>query len=254
MGGLAETGILGNAPMTTAATGTTKESAPPRTQRWRPNRDGTLVATYNSCARTWQGKITRYGYMDAYASLIMAGRKFLTAAADQDRMTILDAGTGTGAFALALVRGLAPPPARIAIDLLDPSPAMLEEAMGNLGNDGYAARGWRGTIQAIPVRGPTYNVILCSHVVEHSTSPIAELSVLRSVLRPGGVLFLVASKPSWLTRLLQLRWRHSAFDEPHARTLLAAAGFVAVETFAFQRRPPSLTSMGYIALAPSQTM
>ena len=220
---------------------------------WHPaRRDQSLTKRYNVAARAWHGKVQKLGYIDAYSSLIANGERLLAASLCQESLSVLDAGTGTGAFTLALVRWLSrvSPRANVSIDLLDPSQAMLSEAINNLASAGYRVRGLCQYIRSLPEQIRTYDVVLCGHVIEHSTNPERELSILKSVLKPSGVLFLTMTKPSWLTRLLQLRWQHGAFDELSATQLLCAAGFQCIESFSFAKGPPMLTSRGFIAVAP----
>ena len=221
-------------------------------ERYLSQRDRSLTERYDAAASAWQRKVDRLGYKDAYASMIARGEGLITATLSRQPLSVLDAGAGTGAFALALLGSLARATPRIdaSVDLLDPSQAMLDEAIRSLASNGHRARGLCQYIQSLAPRLPTYDIVLCSHVIEHSAMPGRELSILRSVLKPGGVLFLVVSKPSWLTRLLQVRWRHRAFCEPAARMLLRDAGFRCAESFSFPKGPPLLTSMGYMAVAP----
>ena len=184
--------------------------------------------------------------------MIAGGEKFIGATLCRRSLSVLDAGAGTGAFALALLGWLArvSPRTDVDIDLFDSSQAMLGEAIRNLARDGYRARGLCQFIQLLSAPIPTYDIVVCGHVIEHSKTPARDLSVLKSLLKPSGILFLVVSKPSWLTVLLQLRWQHGAFSEPAAKMLLRDAGFRCAGSFSFPKGPPSITSLGLMAVAP----
>ena len=51
-----------------------------------------------------------------------------------------------------------------------------------------------------------------------------------------------------LTRLLQLRWHHKAFDELTTLALLDHAGFECKEVSPFTNLAPRMTSRGYLAV------
>ena len=49
-----------------------------------------------------------------------------------------------------------------------------------------------GDIAKIPVRDGSFDAVLCSEVLEHVDDPVASLSELKRVLKPGGTLILTA--------------------------------------------------------------
>lgn len=195
-----------------------------------------LTDLYDATARTWHGAVDRLGYPAAYRLLIET--------APMPAGSVLDAGCGSGHFALAWIRRVGAP---VRLTLLDPSQAMLDEAASRVGlvsetvNDGIGC-------DAIAPGG--MDAILCAHVIEHLDDPESALAWVLSRLRPGGRLYLAASQPHWCTAILQWRWGHRAIRPHEMRAMLRRAGFAGVREVAFAAGPPSRTSRGYIADRP----
>ncbi len=195
-----------------------------------------LRAAYDSAARNWGDTVSRLGYPAAY-------RTFLAAFPPRSPGKVLDAGCGTGAFARAFVDIAGAPE---ALTLLDSSAPMLAAAETAFRDVPVAlVEAGLGTDRIGP---GTCDTVLCAHVIEHVPTPEAALSWLLSRLKPGGQLYLAASRPHWCTALLRWKWGHRAFREAQMLAMLHGAGAGSVRSFAFPVGPPSRTSRGYVAL------
>lgn len=198
-----------------------------------------LALAYDRVATGWQRRIDRLGYPGAYGALFAhlppapAGR-------------VLDVGAGSGAFSQALLDAEHRPR---SLDLLDPSAAMLAEAEARL-SPRAPVRTLRAAVGA-DLSGAPYDTLLCAHVIEHLDDTGAALRWLRAQLRPGGQLYLAASRPHWCTALLRWKWGHRAFAPVRMTSLLTDAGFASVSGFAFPTGPPRRTSHGYRAERPA---
>jgi 2-polyprenyl-3-methyl-5-hydroxy-6-metoxy-1,4-benzoquinol methylase len=211
-----------------------------------------LMARYDAAAGSWHRTIVRLGYLAAYAEMIDSARPQLRRVlegAGAGGRAVLDAGAGTGAFSLALAtwyyeqRVRAP----LQVDLLDASPVMLQHAMRNHAGTGASTTAVSGDIASLEKLQRQYAVVVCSHVIEHAEDPVRAIATLRQTLTPGGVLLLIVSSPHWCTRILQARWRNSAWHASTVIDMLRRAGFSGAEVFRFREGPPSRTSIGYIA-------
>ena len=223
---------------------------------WRPR---SLVERYSIASATWHDAIHRLGYLDAYAELVQHAATTVGVALDtplgaRSAPAVLDAGCGTGAFSLMFGRwrassrnGAHQPTSPMRVDLLDPSPRMLTAALHRHRSEGADAHLVCGTIDALPTNDARYDVVLCSHVLEHATDPHAALARLRSVLVPDGTLLLVVSQPHWCTQLLQLKWGSASWLPREVLAMLRRAQFDDVNTVRFSKGPPSRTSVGYVA-------
>lgn len=197
-----------------------------------------LAAMYDRAARSWQAGIDKLGYPGAYDHLMRAVHP-------EPAERVIDVGTGSGAFAAAYLRAAAPPR---ELDLLDPIPAMLREAETRLAGTGPMITSLLGGIGATDVPEGAYDTVLTAHVIEHVTDPGAALTWLARRLRPGGRLYLSASRPHWCTALLRWKWGHAAWRPDRMCAMLARAGLTEVSHIPYRAGPPSRTSAGYTAL------
>lgn len=92
------------------------------------------------------------------------------------------------------------------------------------------------TEHELKASGQKFDFVSAIEVIEHSPDPLAMLRLIRSVLKPGGILFLTTgnAKP-WRKRLLQWRYAsipdvHISFFEPKTLALaFQKTGFLARE-------------------------
>lgn len=92
---------------------------------------------------------------------------------------LLDAGSGTGAFARALIsEGMSP----ACLTLLDPSEAMLARCSD------ISARKVNGRLESLPFENGRFDIVTCAWALETVPHPDVALGELCRVVRPGGVL------------------------------------------------------------------
>jgi ubiquinone/menaquinone biosynthesis C-methylase UbiE len=155
---------------------------------------------------------------------------------------VIDVGAGTAAFAEAWVAIHGPPD---ELTLLEPSLAMLERGRSALNTRGVEPR----LVQALlgEVELEPADQILAAHVIEHCPDPLVALKQMRGLLRQGGRLHLVVSKPHWCNTIIWFQWRHRTFEKDEILELIRKAGFGIVSVYAFPSGPPSRTSCGIVA-------
>lgn len=93
-----------------------------------------------------------------------------------------------------------------------------------------------GDVEQLPPPAEPYDVVAMFDVIEHVRNPVHTLNLLRSFLKPGGVLFMCTpSLDSWSARMLKDRWiefktEHlTYFSGETIQNLLAKTGFQEVE-------------------------
>ncbi len=194
-----------------------------------------LAARYDKAAPRWWQKLERLSYPEAFGDLIAQ-----TLPMDVTSAHALDAGTGCGDFALALLQSRRP----ASLDLLDISAEMLATAASRVAPH-IQPTCLNQSLEAL--RPNSYDLILCAHAIEHCPDPIAALRTLRRALRPGGQLLLTVSKPHICTIFLQFLWHHRAFRPARVAQMLADVGFAQITTHPFSTGVPARLSCGYHA-------
>jgi 2-polyprenyl-3-methyl-5-hydroxy-6-metoxy-1,4-benzoquinol methylase len=192
-----------------------------------------MIAKYDTAAPEWEQKIHRLGYWGAYSGFL------------KDRTihsgSVLDAGTGTGAFAQAWIVENGSK----VLTLVDPSGVMLAKAQANLASLMVEPRTVKSQLEDFNPSS-RFQTILAAHVIEHCDDPKAALRLFADWLQPDGNLFLVTSKPHWCNWLIWFRYRHRWFSENQIRQTACAVGLNHTLTHKFQVGPPSFTSLAYI--------
>lgn len=198
-----------------------------------------LNKQYDRAAGKWRDKMRVLGYYDGYLGFLSApGQR------SDPGASVIDIGSGTGAFAEAWVAVNGAPG---KMTLLDPSRSMLDRA-----TEALSARRVTAETIASPLEElseASHDEALVAHVIEHFPDPREALSLIRRQIRPGGRLRLVVSKPHWCNAIIWLQWRHRTFGGDEIRRLLRDTGFDLQTEYAFPSGPPSRTSRGLVARA-----
>lgn len=196
-----------------------------------------LSSRYDGAAPKWNDKMRALGYYDGYLGFLSESE-----AKSDPRGEVLDVGTGTGAFAEAWIAVNGPPG---QMTLLEPSQAMLKRASDALKRRGVTARTHIGALGELEAQ---VDEVLAAHVIEHCPDPSLAVEQLYALLKPGGRLRLVVSKPHWCNAIIWFQWRHRTFGGREMRELLEQAGFKIESEYRFPSGPPSRTSRGFVAL------
>jgi SAM-dependent methyltransferase len=135
----------------------------------------------------------------------------------RDALDIVDVGGGTGGFAVPLAS------LGHSVTVVDPSPDSLAAAQRRAAEAGVPLRAVQGDVSdlAAAIGGATSgtgaDLVLCHSVLEYVDSPKAAMAAIAGILRPGGVVSVLAASAvaTVIHRVLAGR-----FDE--ARRLIAA--------------------------------
>jgi S-adenosylmethionine-dependent methyltransferase len=139
----------------------------------------------------------------------------LVAETGRAQLDVVDAGGGTGGFAVPLASQ------GHAVTVIDPSPDSLAAAQRRAAEAGVPLRAVQGdAADLVAVTGEkNADLVLCHSVLEYVDSPAAAMAAMASVLRPGGAVSVLASSAVGAVIHRALAGR---FDE--ARRLLAGIG------------------------------
>lgn len=194
-----------------------------------------LIQSYDAAAARWRTKIEGLGYAAAYRWLI-AETGLQTRGA-----TVLDAGCGTGDFARALIEVAGQPR---GTTLLDPSVEMVNAATRSLIHLTAGIQPVIAGLQQNPAH--QHDIVLCAHVIEHFSDPVAALDLLKAQLAPQGRLLLVVSKPHWCNWIIWVRWRHRMISPRKMHQYLMQTGLRCAWDAGFPAGPPNRSSHAYL--------
>jgi S-adenosylmethionine-dependent methyltransferase len=113
----------------------------------------------------------------------------LQARARRPRLDIIDAGGGTGGFAVPLAA------AGHSVTVVDPSPNSLATAQRRAAEAGVPVRALQGDAADLTtLTGPqSADLVLCHSVLEYVDSPPGVMSAIAGALRPGGTVSVLAA-------------------------------------------------------------
>ena len=207
--------------------------------------DAELTAMYDRVAWYWHEKVRLLGFTQAYDDLFARIRDdgLLRGLGGGGR--VLDCGIGTGAFGLALAKSVVAP---VRIDGVDISPAMLDRADRNLDRGSVEYRLHRCDVRRLPFDDGAFDAVLGAHLLEHLPDPLAGLSEMSRVLRPGGLLVVVVIRHGIAGALLHLGWRYDCVDQDRLVSWTREAGLQSVRVYPFATGGflPRLTSVAYV--------
>lgn len=115
----------------------------------------------------------------------------LAAATGRDRLDIVDAGGGTGGFAVPLAeRGH-------TVTVVDPSPDSLAALERRAKEKGVSVRALQGDAADLAelLDGDCADLVLCHSVLEYVEDPAGAMTAVAGLLRPGGAVSVLAANP-----------------------------------------------------------
>ncbi|NRA29444.1 MAG: class I SAM-dependent methyltransferase [Parvularculaceae bacterium] len=184
-----------------------------------------LAHLYNRSASGWDRLVALLGTCSAYQQIFqrLVGSGALVA--QNGPLKVLDGGIGTAAMALALAQCW---PGALDLTGVDLSTDMLSRAASLLAQQGISANLLRGDIASVELVPQSFDLAMIGHVIEHMADPSEALSSVLKSLRPGGRLVLVATRRSWLSLPVQLRYRTHRWASAETARMLRFAGFTDV--------------------------
>jgi len=150
----------------------------------------------------------------------------------REGMRILDAGIGTGFLSISLMREA---PIPLNITGLDFSPGMLVGLKRNLRQYDFEIRVQPhvGDMCQMPFPDESFDLVMTSEAMEYLPDVWDGISECARVLRPGGQFLFIATKNSFMGKLIAATWKNKVLDPAHVRDCMMRAGIVQVENLRF---------------------
>lgn len=210
-----------------------------------PFQTSELEGHYDKSADSWQSKIEKLGFVDAYHKLITTALQQSDICDNSLPLQVLDAGIGTGAMSAAFSNLVSCDVDLLGVDL---SSKMLGQARNKIRKPNINMHTLKADLSELPISDDTFDVILMAHVVEHLADPIPVLSELNRVLKPGGIMIACITRRSPFGRYIQLVWRTHQVESETAQSWMSAAGFEALRILPLDKKSGTRRrSIGYLA-------
>lgn len=148
----------------------------------------------------------RLGYPHAYAHLLDELRRRGVLHRRPSSPRVLDCGVGTGVLATTFARAV---PGVTTVTGVDLSLEMLHHAAGNLAAVGVTTQVQQADARCLPYRDGEFDTVLSAHMLEHLPAPLVALGEMARVLRPGGLLIVVAVRATVVDAAVRLKWGHA---------------------------------------------
>jgi S-adenosylmethionine-dependent methyltransferase len=150
------------------------------------DRRGGNAAGQAAPARRWKDDDPRTAVVRDVLRVVISG---LVAQTGRTRLDIVDAGGGTGGFAVPLA-GLGH-----AVTIIDPSPDSLAAAQRRAAEIAVPLRAIQGDVADLPavIGEQGADLVLCHSVLEYVDAPAAAMAAISRVLRPGGAVSVLAA-------------------------------------------------------------
>jgi len=150
----------------------------------------------------------------------------------REGMSIIDAGIGTGFLTISLMKEA---PVSINITGLDFSPGMLVGLKRNLRPYAFkvSVQPHVGDMCQMPFPDESFDLVMTSEAMEYLPDVSAGISECARVLRPGGRFLFIATKNSFMGKLIAATWKNLVLDPAHVRDCMMRAGIGQVETLRF---------------------
>jgi ubiquinone/menaquinone biosynthesis C-methylase UbiE len=150
----------------------------------------------------------------------------------REGMRILDAGIGTGFLTISLMREA---PISLNVTGLDFSPGMLVGLKRNLRQYDFESRvqPHLGDMCQMPFPDESFDLVMTSEAMEYLPDVWDGISECARVLRPGGQFLFIATKNSFMGKLIAATWRNKVLDPAHVRDCMMRAGIGQVENLRF---------------------
>ena len=162
-------------------------------------------------------------------------------------MRVLDAGIGTGFLTINLLKE-APIPLNITgLDFSIGMLAGLKRRLASLGLSKQVSL-HMGDMRQMPFPEGSFDLVVSSAAIEYLPEVEHGISEFGRVLRPGGRLLIIATRNSFMGKVIAVTWKNKILEPKHIRACMDRFGMTSIETLKFPRYFPHVNWWGMALL------
>jgi ubiquinone/menaquinone biosynthesis C-methylase UbiE len=147
-------------------------------------------------------------------------------------MRILDAGIGTGFLTVNLLKEAPVPLKIVGLDFSSGMLIGLNRWLTELGLDDRVKL-HLADMRHMPFPDATFDLVITSAAMEYLPDVSEGISECSRVLQPGGRLLFLATRDSFMGRVIAATWRNKILHQSHVEECMKQAGFNHVESLRF---------------------
>lgn len=182
-----------------------------------------IAVKYDHAAEKWDMRLQRMGIVRGYEKLFAGLEDAGSLRGIPKAAKVLDCGAGTGLLSQALMPYLGE---GSSITMMDISAGMLAQAARKASGKDHTVTLRRGDVRRLPDADGTYDVVMAANVLEHLADVTAALKEMRRVLKPQGMLLVLATRRDLFGSLLRRREEKEPQTPDELSSALDDAGFI----------------------------
>jgi ubiquinone/menaquinone biosynthesis C-methylase UbiE len=150
----------------------------------------------------------------------------------REGMSVLDAGIGTGFLTINLLKEAPIPLTITGLDFSVGMLAGLKRRLARLGLLKYVQL-QVGDMRQMPFPDKSFDLLISSAAIEYLPEVKDGISEFVRVLRPGGRLIIIATRDSFMGKLIAATWKNKTLKPEYIMECMARAGITNIESLRF---------------------
>jgi ubiquinone/menaquinone biosynthesis C-methylase UbiE len=150
----------------------------------------------------------------------------------REEMKILDAGIGTGFLTVSLLKESPIPLTIIGLDFSSGMLIGLNRWLRKLGLEDRVKL-HLADMRQMPFPDGTFDLVVTSAAMEYLPDVSEGISECSRVLRPGGKLLFIATRDSFMGKVIAATWRNKILEQDHVKDCMKQVGITNIESLRF---------------------
>ena len=165
----------------------------------------------------------------------------------REGMTVLDAGIGTGFLTINLLKEAPIPLTITGVDFSVGMLAGLKRRLASLGLS-KCVRLQVGDMRQMPFPEGSFDLVVSSAAIEYLPKVEHGISEFGRVLRPGGRLMIIATRNSFMGKVIAATWKNKTLEPEYIRACMDRVGITSIEMLKFPWYFPHVNGWGMALL------